>query len=44
LAPESMVSDLMSPCIPCGGVLLSAGFFLVAIQTIAVLYVKNDRE
>jgi uncharacterized membrane protein YgdD (TMEM256/DUF423 family) len=44
LAPESMISDLMSPCIPCGGVLLSAGFFLAAIQTIALLYVKNDRE
>lgn len=44
LAPESMVSDLMAPFIPCGGVLLSAGYFLVAIQTIAVLYVKNDPE
>lgn len=44
LAPESMISDLMSPSIPFGGVLLSAGFLLVAIQTIGVLYVKNGRE
>ena len=44
LAPESIIAHLLSPGIPFGGVLLSAGYFLVAIQTIAVLYVKNDPE
>lgn len=44
LAPDSMIAHLLSPCIPCGGVLLSAGFLLVAIQTIALFLVQNGQE
>ena len=39
--PESFISELLSPCIPFGGVLLSAAFVVVAIQTIHVLFVSG---
>ena len=44
LAPESIINELLSPCIPFGGMLLSAGFMWLSIQTITVLFVKNGPE
>ena len=42
--PESVISNLLSPCIPFGGVLLSVGFIWLIIQTIMELFVKNAPE
>ena len=44
LAPGTIISELLSPCIPFGGMLLTAGFIWLSIQTIKVLFVKNGPE
>ncbi len=43
-APELRFTDLLSPCIPIGGMLLVMGFVWAAIETIRELFVSESLE